>query len=500
MGSERKPTTVTDAQDERPVIYQAKFQEFLGWSQPFIYRLLKGLEPSFDQVVLTHRAANQRRFPMPKIETLNNLTLLSPYHAHLAAHRLQGIHRGRLIHAHFGYSAIRVLLLKIMMRVPMVVTFGGKDITVHARQDQTRRVYQEMFECVEQFVAVSDDLRRQAIDMGCRPEKIRTIRRGTDTEYFAFMDRSGRLVDDVRFLMVSRLVAKKGHALVLQALGTLDQSTKWCLDVVGEGPEQSKLKKMAQEIGISRRVRFLGSGDSEFVRKAMYESDVLLHPSVTADDGDREGIPNVVVEAQATGMPVIASNHGGIPEAVCHGKTGFLIAESDILGLASFIRQVIDDPTLRYVLGRQSHERVLNELSLRKQVSSYSTLYKDLIQMFPPHHPSLVHPKISEEMSGLLRASLTEASATGDLSIAEMIERWILEANGDGSLGEPRWYAALWQMRNHIHPRIRHPLKRMVGGVMKHLLGGPKITEFEQEFWRKSVHQGVPSERVQRRK
>ncbi len=230
--------------DRRLTVYQAKCDAFLPWSEFFVYRLLKSLEPHVRQVVLTRRVEHAELFPMPHVEQLSIATLLSFYQSHRAACRLQSRYRGDLIHAHFGSSAAKLLVLKQLMRLPMVVTFGGKDISVHAQRKITGQIYRYMFDAVEQIVTVSEDLRQCAIARGCPPEKVVTIRRGVDLDEFSLVDRAARDVGRIDILMVSRLVQKKGHAHALAALARLPvQAPEWRLRIIGEGPQEKHLRR-----------------------------------------------------------------------------------------------------------------------------------------------------------------------------------------------------------------------------------------------------------------
>ena len=312
--------------DDQLTVYQAKFQTYLLWSQPFLYRLFESLQPKTKQIVLTQRVENADLFPLPIIKRLNSRIFYSPYHAHVGACELQQRYRGDLIHAHFGFTAYKLMLLKLFMRIPMVVTFGGTDLTVHAARPKTGALYRVLFDVVEQLVAVSEDLRQSAIQLGCPPEKIVTVHRGVDTGAFRFEDRESRGEKALEILMVSRLSKKKGHLEAVAALAGLPEDVPdWRLSIVGSGPEEASIRTHVREKGLAEKVSFRGNLPIEEVRQLMADSDILLHPSLTPEDGDREGIPNAVMEGQATGLPVVSTRHGGIPELVVDGETGLLV-------------------------------------------------------------------------------------------------------------------------------------------------------------------------------
>ncbi len=312
--------------DDQLTVYQAKFQTYLLWSQPFLYRLLESLQSKTKQIVLTQRVENADLFPMPVIKRLNSRIFYSPYHAHVGACELQQRYQGDLIHAHFGFTAYKLILLKLFMRIPMVATFGGTDLAVHAARPKTGALYRVLFDVVEQLVAVSEDLRQSAIRLGCPPEKIVTVHRGVDTGAFRFEDRESRGEKALEILMVSRLSKKKGHLEAVAALARLPEDVPdWRLSIVGSGPEEAAIRTHLSEKGLAEKVRFKGNLPIEEVRQLMADSDILLHPSLTPEDGDREGIPNAVMEGQATGLPVVSTRHGGIPELVVDGETGLLV-------------------------------------------------------------------------------------------------------------------------------------------------------------------------------
>ena len=358
------PKTMQRRPDDQLTVYQAKFQTYLLWSQPFLYRLFESLQPEAKQIVLTQRVENADLFPLPIIKRLNSRIFYSPYHAHVGACELQQRYRGDLIHAHFGFTAYKLMLLKLFMRIPMVATFGGTDLTVHAARPKTGALYRVLFEVVEQLVAVSEDLRESAIQLGCPPEKIVTIHRGVDTEIFRFEDRGSRGGKALEILMVSRLSKKKGHLEAVAALAGLPEDVPdWRLSIVGSGPEEASIRTHLREKGLAEKVSFRGNLPIEEVRQLMADSDILLHPSLTPEDGDREGIPNALMEGQAIGLPVVSTRHGGIPELVIDGETGLLVGEYETAALTDAIRQLLVSKERRLQLGAAGRERIVREFS-----------------------------------------------------------------------------------------------------------------------------------------
>ncbi|QQE11254.1 glycosyltransferase [Planctomycetota bacterium] len=441
-------------------IYQAKTAIFLPWSQPFIYRLLDKLKPHIDQIVLTRFHENGDIFPMPIIELCNKKTFFDPIAAQKKAQQLQAKHQGKLIHAHFGYTAINMMFLKIFLRVPMIVTFGGKDLSVFAQRPEAHSPFIQLFDLCEKFVAVSDSLKQQAIDLGCPEDKIVTIRRGVPTDQFPYKQRSTSTDKPCNILMVSRLTKKKGHLFALKALNKLTH-LDWQLHLVGEGEEYAPIIRFAKKNGFASRLHFHGVLPIEKVYEQMQKADILLHPSITGKDGDQEGIPNALVEAMSTGLPIVGTHHGGIPEVVIHNQTGFLVQENDQKHLIYALQTLIENPTQRLALGKAASNYVAQHLSLDDQVSKYLDLYQSLIEQYPPHTRNCAGTNLSPELPMQLATIHRSALTSGDFSIAEVLESALL-APAKSDVKHPLWFRLYWRIKKIIPFRVKFAIKRML--------------------------------------
>ncbi len=449
--------------DDQLTVYQAKFQTYLLWSQPFLYRLFESLQPEAKQIVLTQRVENADLFPLPIIKRLNSRIFYSPYHAHVGACELQQRYRGDLIHAHFGFTAYKLMLLKLFMRIPMVATFGGTDLTVHAARPKTGALYRVLFEVVEQLVAVSEDLRESAIQLGCPPEKIVTIHRGVDTEIFRFEDRGSRGGKALEILMVSRLSKKKGHLEAVAALAGLPEDVPdWRLSIVGSGPEEASIRTHLREKGLAEKVSFRGNLPIEEVRQLMADSDILLHPSLTPEDGDREGIPNALMEGQAIGLPVVSTRHGGIPELVIDGETGLLVGEYETAALTDAIRQLLVSKERRLQLGAAGRERIVREFSLDQQAHRYLEIYRELCRRFPKAGSALERVRIRAPIPAMLRESESEMISDGTYSLSEVLEHRFVERSLESERPDPWWYQGYWRIKGHLPLGLRSKLKAML--------------------------------------
>jgi glycosyltransferase involved in cell wall biosynthesis len=444
-------------------VYQAKFQTYLLWSQPFLYRLFESLQPEVRQIVLTQRVEHADLFPMPVIRRLDPRIFYSPYHAHVGACELQQRYQGDLIHAHFGFTAYKLMLLKVFMRIPMVATFGGTDLTVHAARPKTGALYRVLFDLLEQLVAVSEDLRQSALQLGCPPEKIVTIHRGVDTEAFPFVDRGSREEKSLEILMVSRLSKKKGHLEALAALAGLpEEVAEWRLSIVGSGPEEAAIRTQVRERGLEGKVDFKGNLPIEDVRQLMAESDILLHPSLTPEDGDREGIPNAVMEGQATGLPVVSTRHGGIPELVLDGETGLLVGERQTEALSEALRQLLASKERRLRMGAAGRERIVSEFSLEQQARRYLEIYHELSGRFSRDGTALEKIQITAPVPAMLRASESEIIADGTYSLSEVLEHRFVDRSLESEQPDPWWYHGYWRLKEHLPLALRSTVKTLL--------------------------------------
>jgi colanic acid/amylovoran biosynthesis glycosyltransferase len=187
--------------------------------------------------------------------------------------------------------------------------------------------------------------------------------------------------DAFALLFVGRLIEKKGAQVLLRAVSQL-RDMPWRLHVIGEGPLRDALIAEARALGIASRVVFYGARDHEFALRMMASCDCFVLPSVTALDGDMEGIPVSLMEAMGIGIPVVSTFHSGIPELITDGVHGRLVPERNVDALAQAIREVRTDPA-RYV--EAARARIVREFAMQTQ---YDRLFARLERLvFPPSRP-----------------------------------------------------------------------------------------------------------------
>jgi glycosyltransferase involved in cell wall biosynthesis len=282
--------------------------------------------------------------------------------------------RPALIHAHFGTDGLLVLPLARALGVPLITSLRGYDVTRSdgALLGSGRPIWMRYALGKKRlqrggalFLAVSDALREQAIARGYPETRTLTHYNGVDPDRF----RPGEAPAEPRLVLhVGRLVEKKGTKVLIEALAGIAGAK---LVIIGDGPLRGALEQQARELG--DRVRFLGELPSDEVAQWMRRASVLAAPSMTAADGDAEGLPNVVVEAAASGLPVVGTTHSGIPEAIDEGVTGFLVPEGDAGALAARLTDLLGSEPLRRDMGvaaRQLAERKFSRQMLTERLQS----------------------------------------------------------------------------------------------------------------------------------
>ncbi|GGI05490.1 glycosyltransferase [Egicoccus halophilus] len=280
-----------------------------------------------------------------------------------------------VFHAHFGVLGRDLVEVRghLGLPAPVVTAFHGFDVSRHVERFGPR-AFDRLFAEGELLLPVSEHWRERLSALGAPAHKLVVHRMGVDVEQFSRPDRRPDPTGRLRILSVCRLVEKKGLTHGIDAVARLrEQGIDAHYRVIGDGPLRVTLEQQVRDRGLDDRVTFLGSRPREQVVASLQAHDVLLCPSVTAADGDTEGIPVVLMEAMATGLPVVASHHSGIPELVEDRRSGLLAPEGDDATLARHLRRLHEDPAFAGALGSAARRRVEEEFDVRRQVRRLSS-------------------------------------------------------------------------------------------------------------------------------
>jgi colanic acid/amylovoran biosynthesis glycosyltransferase len=294
------------------------------------------------------------------------------------------IHEIDIIHYHYGTDAT-LFFGAAPKEIPSVVSFYGYDCSSFPKwylglgAHFLRRVFNNVCYCL----AMSEDMRLDLLRIGCPEDKIIVHYYGTDVGKFA-ADRVYDENDEVIFLSVGYLVPQKGHAFTLKAFKKALQRTSKLmkLRIVGGGPLEPGLRKYVSQNGLSNHVDFVGPLEHlgrEFLRE-FRGADVFIHPSVTSDANEKEGIPGAIVEAMASGLPVISTYHAGIPHIVHNGQTGLLVDEWDVEALAKAILEFAENVDLRERIGLAGRKHAFDNLDLRQKQIELENIYDRVIE------------------------------------------------------------------------------------------------------------------------
>lgn len=289
--------------------------------------------------------------------------------------------RPDLIHAHFLTGGFDVMASTGASSPPLLVTAHGFDATWVCRPPGSVRPDRWAFgvwrhrllRSGARFIGVSTFIRDRLIGLGADPERVVVHHTGVDTAYFD-VPASAQVRRGILF--VGRLVEKKGLLDLLSAAARLRAAgVDAPVTVVGDGPQLRSARAFALAADVP--VTFLGSQPRRSVRDEMHKAAVLCAPSHTAPSGDREGFGMVLAEAQATGLPVVATTCGGMVDAVDQGRTGFLVAERDVPALAAALERCLTQPALWARLSSAARPWVRDNFDLRRQNARLENLYDE---------------------------------------------------------------------------------------------------------------------------
>ena len=239
-----------------------------------------------------------------------------------------------------------------------------------------RAATEKMMKAVRLVLVRSRSLRDAVIRLGCPEQKIRIHRTGIPVAETPFVRREWPTDGRWRLLQAGRLIEKKGFATSLRAFAEFAaRYPEATLTIAGEGPLQQQLQTQARDLGITEKVFFRGFISQKELRELFYSSHIFLHPSETGTDGNQEGVPNSMLEAMATGLPVFATIHGGIPEAIENDRSGILIAERDHQALAKKLLELVQSGDRLSELAQRGTESVAEKFNDKKQVRLLEDFY-----------------------------------------------------------------------------------------------------------------------------
>ena len=307
---------------------------------------------------------------------------------------LSHLHRARkdgdyydIIHCQFGVVGWLVLLLKFILPASYITSFhGGADLYFFGNDG--KKTYHRFFEASDMIIANSNFTRNKLIDLGCEKHKIELTPVSIRTDKYPFRTRVVQLGDSITLLTVARLVEIKGLEYSIRAVAKL---AKHCPQlkyiIVGEGELRPTLEGLIKRLGMSDKIDLVGEVDREEVARFMDEAHIFLLTSVTTEDEGQEAVGGVIREAMAAGLPVVATNSGGIQESVLDGISGFLVPERDVDAIAEKIQFLINNPDICSKMGGKGNQIVAENFDIKQYNQKmidiyYQSIHQNKIQCY----------------------------------------------------------------------------------------------------------------------
>lgn len=371
-----KPST------DRVVIFR---RDLLPWSETFIREQALALQSWRPILVGEHRVENG--LPLDQLDARllphEHKTFAFRIFRHLY-HQLRlpyptllQLIRGldaNLIHAHFGLDGTLVWPIARALNLPLLVTLHGYDVNIHRDWWESGRggrlwarypkhLLQMAHEPKVHWIAVSEAIRRQAIAFGIPASKITTCYIGIDTERFR---PCGKPLSErrKRIIFIGRMVEKKGPLMMICAFAQVSERVPNAeLIMVGDGPLRVDAEELAKQLHL--QVVFTGAMTSDKIIEQLQEARVLCLPSITASNGDAEGLPIVILEAQSCGIPVVTSARGGAKEGILDGRSGYSHQEGSIVALKKAIITLLVDDNLTEKFGKEARKNIFENMNIK---------------------------------------------------------------------------------------------------------------------------------------
>ena len=273
--------------------------------------------------------------------------------------------------AEYGTTGVGTIAACKRLDIPLIVHFHGFDAHVRDVLEEHRETYPLMFDQAAAIIAVSRSMQRKLISMGAPAEKVHYNPYGIDCSTFGGAQPGNA---PPLFIAVGRFVEKKAPQVTLRAFSQVYRKFPSAqLRMIGDGPLLDECKKLASSLGIASAVTFLGAQQHAAVQAEMRGARSFLQHSVEAASGDCEGTPLGILEAGASGLPVVATRHAGIPDVVIEGETGFLIDEHDVDGMAAHMLRLLEEPETAARMGAAARNHISTHFN---QEQSLNKLWK----------------------------------------------------------------------------------------------------------------------------
>jgi colanic acid/amylovoran biosynthesis glycosyltransferase len=303
-------------------------------------------------------------------------------HEMLEAGAAVDLARGRqfdVVHIHYGYLAATMHLM--WPEQPMIVTWHGIDASVFPRS-RGENIYRNLFSARHVQTVGSEWMRRRLLELGARVDDVEKLPMGIDLSRFQYIERPAPQGRYLRIVSVGRLDEMKGHVFLIEAVRRLiGEGKRVSLRIIGEGPLREELATQISAAGLEEWVSLIGAKPTAEIVAELHRADLFALAGIVASTGRVETQGVVFAEAQATGLPVIACDVGGVSESLIDGKTGFLCTPGDAGAIASAIRTFLDAPSKLYIFGSAGRLFVEQKFCYNRMLDTLEEIYKRMIRV-----------------------------------------------------------------------------------------------------------------------
>lgn len=286
-----------------------------------------------------------------------------------------------IVHCQFGTLSFWGMLFRTINapKGKLVVSFRGYDISQFV-QEQGERIYDRIFAEADLCLPNCDFFKRRLLKLGCSKKKICVHYSGIDCDRFYYTPRSLHLHQKICIATTGRLVEKKGIEYSIRAVAELAKTyPNLEYKIIGCGPLCPELTQLIQELGVSDIVQLLGKKHQQEIIEILRKSDIFIAPSITARDGNQDAPVNVLKEAMAMGLIAIGTYHGGIPELIEDGVSGFLVPERDAKAIATKVQYLIAHPDIWHTISASGRDRVEKYFNTQSLNDELVNIYQKLI-------------------------------------------------------------------------------------------------------------------------
>jgi glycosyltransferase involved in cell wall biosynthesis len=257
-------------------------------------------------------------------------------------------------------------------KAKLFVHFHGYDASVYQVLEDYKESYLSMADYAEKIIVVSDDMKQSLINTGIKPDKLFNIPCGIDINKFQLVT---ALLNNFTFIFVGRFTPKKAPDITIKAFSKVYAKYPQAkLIMIGDGVMLQNCKELSASLNLQDTVEFTGIQTSEQIYERLKKAMIYIQHSLRDTTGDSEGTPNSILEASATGLPIVSTFHAGIKEAVIHNQTGYLVEEGDIEGMADYMIQLLENYELSSNMGKMGRKHIEDNYSVEMQIKKIKKL------------------------------------------------------------------------------------------------------------------------------